>query len=628
MKRLSKHTWLMGMALASSTILACGESEPRDVNKENLDAPSEGTRLLVGDYGNLTTVERQEYDEDLRYVRSLVGPDQTVRLNLADPQQYRLAMARLKIGGKSRANSPYLFSSLERTRADHIRFGYGNGLVAEISFRNSEGGVTPHHFISTASVNGDVGEGSASSTFPNGTDYTMVDVGYYDAEGVPLAVPNFVEQFGGGLDANVQTDADLTQTELDAYTVDTIKLEDTVEEGFAVSYTYTQMGLAGVQPANRPTPPVMQIQNIDAPVDVANNDDIISICLNRVWTGDCDYDLTGNTQSVKVPLDGEIHITSAAHVFSQNAIDDIKADLAAGIPNPRAGYVKLLLTQAGGGCDVQNDGALLSSMEVFWNNTTLSADQKTLSWDLTGNNSAFFDDGCRQVQNIVYLTMRLQLPVHDTIYGLDYWVSKTLSNNPDQFAPDHVYDDMKITNSCLAAGTQIQMADGSFTAIESIASGDHVYNSFSQAAKELTVTDTAVGFELEPMVRLQADSGHSVLMTEMHPVQTPDRGIVLAKDLKTGDAVITVDGVSSLRDVSREAFDGKVYNLKVGTTAEKASLSDKEQTLVYANGFLVGDGQVQSKYEAKALAAASEGDVLDRLPVEWYLDYYLSPLRK
>lgn len=625
MKQLRKHPWFMGMVLATGTTFACGDTT-RDIDGKDAElVEDEDTRLIEGAYSNLTAAELRDFQADREYMRSLAPPNQAVRLNLADPQQHRLAMARLKIAGKSRFNSPNLFTVVEQTRQEHVRRGYGTGLVAELEFREGGADRQEMHFISTATVNGQEGEGAASSTFPDGSLYTFLDVAYFDIEGLPVAAPNVVEDFGGGTDVNVQTDADLTQSDVDAYTVDTLKMEDTGTD-FIVSYTYTEMGLQSAQPnAGRPTPPVLAVQNVQAPVDTRLGDNLISICLNRTWTQDCDYDLTGNPQAVKVPLQGSIQITSAAHVFSQQAIDDIKADP---INHPRAGYVKLLLAQAGGGCDVGADGALSSSMQTFWNSVTVSADQKTLSWNMTGNNSAFFDDGCRQVQNNVFLTMRLQLPVRDTALQLDYWVSKTLSNNPAQFAPDFVYRPMQMTNSCLAEGTMLQLADGSLAAVEDVAAGARVFNSVHHGAQGLTVTDTAVGVETEPMVRLVAEGGREVLMTEMHPVQTPDRGIVLAKELQEGDLVVTVDGVRVLSGVSREAYEGKVYNVKLGTEPEKAALGGDDLTLVYANGFLVGDGQVQRKYESIAMAEPMQGDVLARLPSQWHLDYHLSPVHR
>jgi hypothetical protein len=103
--------------------------------------------------------------------------------------------------------------------------------------------------------------------------------------------------------------------------------------------------------------------------------------------------------------------------------------------------------------------------------------------------------------------------------------------------------------------------------------------------------------------------------------------MVVAKNLKVGDAVLTKTGPSKLVDVRRESYDGKVYNLKVGSVAEKASFGP-DDTVVYANGFLAGDGQVQARYEQMALAKAHDVDVMKRLPARWHRDYELSQARK
>jgi hypothetical protein len=663
MKKIDKHTWLMGAILAASGMASCGQTEPRDLGDGREDLADGETRLLVGDYANLTAAEARDYHEDREYLRSLVSPDTAVHLNLADPRQHRLAMARLKIAGKSRYNAPNLFATIEQTRQEHVRRGYGKGLITEVGFRNAGGdgvaddledGRKAMHFISTATVSeeggegeegeegeeggesseggeggqgyqvGQIGEGAASSTSPEGSDYTMLDVGYYDADGVPLAEPNIVEQFGGGTDVFVQTDADLTLSDVGSYVVDSLLMEESSAAGLTMSYVYTVMGLESTPPAGFQRTKITRRVDVTAPVDV-NGDGYISVCLSRTWTGECDYNLDG-MWTVKMPLKGSIQLTSTPHVFNQSLIAAIQADPA---NHPQSGHIKLVLADpaVGGGCDVGPDGALQSSMDVFWSNVTLSPDQKILSWDMTGPNSAFFDDGCRQVQNTVYLTMRLQLPVQDTTFGTNEWLSQTLSNQPGSQSNDFTYDDIEMTNGCLAAGTMLQMADGGLVAVEDVSMGAHVFNSTHHGAHGLTVTDTAVGFEEVPMVRLVADRGHSVLMTEMHPVQTPDRGIVLAKDLEEGDLVVTVSGVSALYRVGREEYGGKVYNVKLGTEHEQAALGGEDLTLVYANGFLVGDGQVQSKYEAIAAAEGMQGDVLARLPSQWHLDYYLSPLR-
>ncbi|MFY2560003.1 Hint domain-containing protein [Corallococcus terminator] len=144
----------------------------------------------------------------------------------------------------------------------------------------------------------------------------------------------------------------------------------------------------------------------------------------------------------------------------------------------------------------------------------------------------------------------------------------------------------------------------------------------------LTVMDTAIGVEAVPMVRIRirSEAGRSLLMTEMHPIQVLARGMVQAKALKKGDVVMTRAGPSKLVEVSREPYAGKVYNVKVGSDAEKLALAS-DQTVVYANGFVVGGGQIQQKYESIAMTR-KDGDVLAHLPEKWHRDYLMAARRK
>jgi hypothetical protein len=81
-----------------------------------------------------------------------------------------------------------------------------------------------------------------------------------------------------------------------------------------------------------------------------------------------------------------------------------------------------------------------------------------------------------------------------------------------------------------------------------------------------------------------------------------------------------------LVSVSREPFSGKVHNLKVGSDAESLKLGS-DQTVLYANGFLVGDGQIQQKYETAEQTASARSDVRKRLPAAWLRDYVKSATR-
>jgi hypothetical protein len=69
-----------------------------------------------------------------------------------------------------------------------------------------------------------------------------------------------------------------------------------------------------------------------------------------------------------------------------------------------------------------------------------------------------------------------------------------------------------------------------------------------------------------------------------------------------------------------------VHNLKVGSNEESLKLGP-DQTVVYANGFLVGDGQIQQKYESAEQNANAKLDMRTRVNKRWLKDYVKSATR-
>ncbi|MBZ4417971.1 Hint domain-containing protein [Myxococcus sp. RHSTA-1-4] len=621
MMRMRRYL-VVGSAIAGTclSLLSGCTSNPQESMPEFHGRNQQG----VGEPGRLSKAEWATYIADQQYLHGIAKPNVRIRLNMADEAQYRFAMARLKLAGKTPENSPYLFKVLAQRRQDHLAQGYKPGLLP-MAANTLEGTaeIQEMHVIEQASTGettsaANDGLGTATSTFPGGAVYTYVDTSYTDSSGFALGDLAWSEEFDGGYNVTVNATGNLALTTLKRYRVSSYKVEEDQAGNVNDSYLFTDVGLESGPVVNEA--PRLSALTVLAPLDVAFNDNLISVCLNRTWTQDCDYDLTGNATSVKLPLKGSIAVTSS-HVFDDAAINQLKTDLNLGLARPDAGHLKLILTNVGGGCDVTDGNTLVSKMSQFWNRVTLSADKKTFSWDLTGTNAAFFDDGCRQVQDSAKLTAFITLPLISA--GTKYRSSITLSNDPAAVRPDYVFKKITITNSCLAEGTEIEMAEGKATTIESVKAGDSVSNPYNPS---LTVMDTAVGIETTPMVRIRNEAGRTLLMTEMHPIQVVARGMVQARELKKGDLVMTRAGPSKLTEVSREAFSGKVYNLKVGSVAEKSTLGE-DQTVVYANGFMVGDGQIQKKYESIAMTRKS-GDMLARLPSRWHRDYLLSLQRK
>lgn len=606
-----------------TTFLACSTStsESSDVQQSSLH---------IGSHQVLDKAEWQTYAADRQYIQSLAKPDVPVRLNMADDRQYRFVMTRLKIAGKTSKNSPYLMEAIEARRKEHLSLGVTQGLLPGASYTTeNEFERAEMHFMAAATAgtaeDANLGEAVSTATVRDpdldGVPYVYTDSAYYDAGGNPLSDIAYVEEFGEGVITSAGTEADLTQAAVSSYVLDSYHMfED--EDGFIQdSYVFTETG--AVNATGRPQAPQATLSSVAAPVDQDGNQEVI-VCLERRH-GDCDYFIPIGTLKVRIPLQGSLQINSA-HSIRQSDIDEVLADLTANPTSTEHGNLKLLLGYVGGGCNVQADGALHPSMKQVWDNIQLSPDGKTLSWNLTGNNVAIFDDSCRQIKNPVYLTMRLSIPVRDDA-GIKFILDVTLSNDNTVTTAIHKYQPIRLVNSCLAAGTMVQLADGNEVAIESIGTGERISNPFHADAHALTVMDTSIGHESTPMYRLEDEAGRSILMTEMHPIQTIDRGMVAAKHVREGDMVMTRSGPSKLVRVTQEKYDGKVYNLRVGSEAEMASLS-QEQTIIYANGFMVGDLQIQGDYELEDLTRKKKGDVLERLPARWHRDYQMSQAAK
>lgn len=612
--QVSSFLVLAGLAAGACTqSTGAGADGVDDISGD--DASFEGT----GSVQNLTVKERATYKSDWSYVNSLMASNTSVILNHADERQHRFVMARLKMAGKTQANSPELFREIEMTRSQQIAQGLKAGQFAPRAHgelaRSTDPGRVPEHYLSSVNLlSSTTMEAVSTGSRIDAITYGYLDAGVWDDNGDPLGDMTYAEVYSNMTFKSVAATGDLTSTSLSKYVGDSMLIESTVSYGYREYYT---KGTTSRGPSFS--------NSVQEPSD-HTGDNCYSICLNRSWTNDCDVDLTSTTQALKVPLKGSISLSTAsqsAYRLDTAKIAAYKAGTAldsAGAPDP-GGSINVVLKSAGGGCAAVGTQFNLS-MQAFWNTVTvtnnLAGKPATLSWDMTGAAAATFSQQCRMVQDNIQLDLNIVAPwIFDT-NGSSGLTSVAFSNNPSSSASNRLISCMQETNSCLAAGTAIEMADGGMRPIESIHSGDRVFSPFHQGDLSMTISDTAKGFEVVPMVRIEDEQGHNLLMTEMHPIQVVGRGMVMAKYLKTGDVVETKGGPSHLVKVSRESYNGVVHNLKVGSKAETASLG-KDQTVVYANGFLVGDGQIQSKYEAAEMQAAAHPARV-QVPARWRTD--------
>ncbi|KFA87921.1 hypothetical protein Q664_44890 [Archangium violaceum Cb vi76] len=177
-------------------------------------------------------------------------------------------------------------------------------------------------------------------------------------------------------------------------------------------------------------------------------------------------------------------------------------------------------------------------------------------------------------------------------------------------------------NACLAEGTRVTKADGSQVPVEQVKVGDQLLaNGQGQA---LTVTTVSRGGERKPLVKLRDALGGEVMVTQTHPMVTATRGVVQAGELKAGDSLLTRAGAAKLVGVERVPFSGDVFNFALGTPEELAIATPGTNTM-YANGYLVGDSQMQLTLEKQRSSDSRE--VLARLNGAWHEDFRLHQAR-
>jgi len=610
---------LFGLGCTYATLLhACspGSGQPM---------PASGQIHASGSMDRLTSEEQANYVADLQYLQSLVRPGVPVHLNLADPRQYRFSISRLKLGGKTAENSPYLFELIEARHQAHLAHKLAPGAFASSLTAADDAELHELHGIANVSLGTpaapNLATSSADSTYPNGgAIFTYLDVAITTVTGAPIAPLVSTEQFDDpDRQIVVTTSGDRSVSNITRYSISSHKFEE-IAEGFTDSFVLREEG--NENPREVLSPPMIGSATVAAPVDMDRNG-IVKICLTRN-DSDCDYQLSGE-HTLRVPFSGSVVIASA-HVLDEARIMALKTALDTNQPVPAGmnpGRMTFVLANTGGACGTTPSTTHTASMAGFWHNVSFSG--KTLFWNLTGPNIADFGTGCAVPQDKAVFTATFDLPVLSVPGNAPATLPVTITSDPRVLNATFLLPPNELRNSCFAEGTQIQIGDGKLVAIESLHVGEEVYNPYASEARSLTIVDIARGIERDAMVSLSDEAGHHLLVAQMHPMATPDRGMVQAHALRPGDFVLTTQGPSKLVEVRGEAYTGKVYNLKLGSPAEKAGLGD-DQTVLYANGFVVGDMQIQSKYVT--LAAHKPAKTIDQLPERWRRDYLLSSQRK
>jgi len=178
-------------------------------------------------------------------------------------------------------------------------------------------------------------------------------------------------------------------------------------------------------------------------------------------------------------------------------------------------------------------------------------------------------------------------------------------------------DPIQFVWGCVARGTEIRMEDGGTRRIETLRVGERVADGHGGS---LRIVEVWTGHEAKPLYRLVTTSGAEVLLTEEHPVPTPD-GVMLARDFAPGMVVTTARGDEALCTVETVSHDGPVCNLDL-LPDDATSLSDVDDDAItgfVAGGILVGDNRMQGVWSKRANRQGAV-DPLELLGPEWALD--------
>jgi preprotein translocase subunit YajC len=510
---------------------------------------------------------RSDYDYMHHLIASKGGG--TIKLDLSDEVQYRFLRSRVAASGKTPENYPQFFAMMENIRARHRELKSQVSTLQNAALRD--------HLIGDFVVlpGGTTFEATAFSTIQDGADYNFVDVVVWNEDQTQqLSDYGWGEVYGDGRKLKARATGPMPFFADDIFIVDSVNL---ISNG-GVDEVY--MKSEKVKP-----PPGGAVYH---PQDT-NKDGIVTICLDRNH-GDCDYPMVGFRQ-VQIPLKGVMTFPFEVER----------------ILNTGQTYVKLV--EERGGPREMTFGPFINWLRINPN------DRRQVLWDVPQNMGVFNGILFQRYEDVDFflsIQVMLKRPGRSTEASgkISSIRSQTTPGMPS--VPKH-----QIVYSCLAKGTKILMADGKVANIEKIAKGSKVVTDNSGVA--LGVADVSVGIERIPMVRIRDDAGHELLLTTSHPVLTPDRGVVWAEELSVGSKVLTQSGISTLVRVNREMYRDQVYNLKLDTST-LAQKTFPRGSSMYANGFLVGDLDLQKAYEFKNSEDRS-ADVLRRIPSRWHTDY-------
>jgi len=586
----------------------------------------------------------QQLSADSQYMMRVVAgkttPGDMTSVDLSDEGQYRFVINRLAAAGKTTENSPNLFDRVQKQK---------DKAVALKKNATTSSTVTTNATLTWCAqfviLGNETKPTSATIGFPGthpdvsclgGASYVYADVVTYNAN--ELGTEAFVvgsaagEDYSGGTNfAAVKINPSLPAVLGRVNRTDSlvIAFDDLGNEQFTIAVVESDVV---------PFPGSMLLQHPVLHPQVQNGGEI-QMCQLRGTEAQCDYRI-GNLSTGGAFTQFATPINRIAAVATINPWVPDPAQLfafpapfnAAHVYIPTVGVLDVGATETGN-CAIKSitnaqfhlfktvTGGVCDTVAQFKQSFVLTANPRKATFSTisdftnTGGTSTPPGVNCSlspiindRVKPSIVITAQAHCGEF-TPSGVPKLRRRVITLSPEGSTP--IPNLVKFINSCFAEGTKIRKAGGTVASVEKFKVGDKVIS--DSKGTVLTVTAISKGIEEEPIVDIRDSKGHALRLTAQHPVLKASGEVVYASTIQKDDRVMTDRGIATITSVERVAYTGQVYNLELGTAAERAKVG-KNGTTMFAGGFLVGDSTMQEERSKPRPEVAA-------LPAAWSRDY-------
>jgi hypothetical protein len=509
---------------------------------------SQRTRPETAQAGSATLSAQDR--SDIAEVLRLAKPGIPTPLDMTRPAHRRFFLRQLRAAGYTPERYPQIFRATEAASKAPPPAAAAMGASQA---QGDQSIVTPIQTLtSVGTPDGTNYAASALSSVPDEPYFSQLIVQLYDSSSNPIGQPSSV------------TSATQPPSNLTTVANGVSQTSYAPVQGSATYFWQDQFGKPyhGVVAAVVTTAPT-SITNL-APMPGAGQS-ITKLCLGRTGS-DCTYTPVGGSgTNVLMPVQGSVSFASSISTVTSTQTSLIT------MAKPDIGQ--------GGGCTI-------AATSNFFGDPNTHINGGTISWNLAPAQFAPAQ-GCLTPNSVAIYTLTLGLSVANQATFVTITSDTTTDPQNPYFK---IIPQLQVFFSCLAEGSRVTLADGATVAVEDLVVGQAVR--VDAGGRTMVVESKLKGMEKIPMVRLRTAKGRNLLITDGHPVMTPE-GPVLAGLLQNGQTVMAQNGPDKLVSTERETFARPVWNLNLGAPPADLNDPDVKGSTFFAEGIQVGDNLMQ-----------------------------------